>query len=190
MTVIMMGGVPASGKTSIVRRVIHGLGPPEYVEPFTLFPCQRHEDVLVVGRYPEGEPFGGTDRLSYGAINKFADFILQEYPKHRHIVIEGDRFFRVKDIEWLVSGFDTRVFVLQVSPEELKRRHIYRKDSQTEKWLKGRNTQIQNILTNLVLMGHLQVRTNETDQDTQDLVREINGLLFDVPVKSQKNPQF
>jgi hypothetical protein len=186
----MMGGVPASGKSTIVKRVIHGLEQPNYVEPLNLFPCQRHGDVLVVGRYPEGEPFGGTDRLSYGAINQFSDFILQEYPKHRHIVIEGDRFFQMKNIEWLVSGYDARVFVLQVSPEELKRRHIYREDSQTEKWLKGRNTQIQNILTNLVLMGQLQVRTNETDQDTQDLVREINGLLFDVPVKTAKNPTF
>ena len=183
MSVIMMGGVPASGKTTIVKRVINGLGPYELVEPFQLFPCQRHGDVLVVGRYPEGETFGGTDRLSYGTINKFSDFILQEYPKHRHIVIEGDRFFQIKNIEWLVSEFPSRVFVLQVSPAELLRRHIYRGDSQSEKWLKGRETQIQNILTNLVLMDHLQVRTNETDQDTIELVDEINSLMFDLPVK-------
>ena len=177
MTVISVGGVPASGKTSIMRQVIQGLASPEYVEPFPLFPCQRHGDVLVVGRYPTEEPWGGTDRLSYGAINKFADFIHQEYSNHRHIVLEGDRFFRVKDIEWLVSGYDTQVFVLQVSPEELKRRHIYRKDTQTTSWLKGRHTQIQNIMTNLFLMGHLQVRTNETSQDARDLVREIHDLL-------------
>jgi len=177
MSVVMMGGVPCSGKSSIIKRVIHGLGSGENIEPMTLFPCQRHDDILVVGRYPEGQTFGGTDRLSYATISKFTDFILQEYPKHKHIIIEGDRFFRVKDIEWLVHGYDTKVYVLQVSSSELKKRHFYRKDKQSDKWLKGRNTQIQNILTNLVLMGELNIRTNDTQEDSQELVREIRDLI-------------
>ena len=83
LRVTMMGGIPTSGKSTIVKRVIKGLETPDLVEPMTLFPCQRHGDILVVGRYPEGQMFGGTDRLSYGAISHFSNFILQEYPNHQ-----------------------------------------------------------------------------------------------------------
>ena len=178
MSVVMMGGIPTSGKSTIVKRVIKGLETPDLVEPMTLFPCQRHGDILIVGRYPDGQIFGGTDRLSYGAISHFSDFILQEYPKHRHMIIEGDRFFTLKNIEWLVSQkCRSRVYVLQISAETEQKRHYYRRDTQAEKWLKGRRTQIQNILTNLVLMDHLKVRCTETDEDTQNVVREIRDLL-------------
>ena len=178
MTVVMMGGIPTSGKSTIVRRVIKGLDSPDLVEPMTLFPCQRHGDILIVGRYPDGQMFGGTDRLSYGSISHFSDFILQEYPKHRHIIIEGDRFFTMKNIEWLVSQqCRSRVYVLQISAETEQKRHYYRKDTQTEKWLKGRRTQIQNFLTNLVLMEHLKVRSTESCEDTQNVVGEIQELL-------------
>ena len=172
-----MGGIPTSGKSTIVKRVIRGLDEPELIEPMTLFPCQRHGDVLIVGRYPDGEMFGGTDRMSYGAISKFSDFILQEYPKHRHIVIEGDRFFTMKNIEWIVSGFKSRVYVLQVSLGEETKRHYLRQDKQKEIWLKGKRTQIQHVLTNLVLMGQLEIRSTETCSDTESVVNEISDLL-------------
>ena len=61
--IIMIGGVPCSGKSTLTRNIIKGLGSAENVEPFPLFTSQRHDDILIVGRYPEGETFGGTDRL-------------------------------------------------------------------------------------------------------------------------------
>ena len=66
----MIGGVPCSGKSTLTREIINGLGSAEDVEPFGLFKCQKHNDVLVVGRYPEDETFGGTDSLSYGTIQR------------------------------------------------------------------------------------------------------------------------
>ena len=85
--IIMIGGIPCSGKSTLTREIISGLGSVENVEPMKLFSCQKHLDILVVGRYPIGETFGGTDRLSYGTINKFREFINQEQPKYRHIII-------------------------------------------------------------------------------------------------------
>ena len=73
--IIMIGGVPCSGKSTLTKKIISGLGSAEYVEPMKLFKCQVHNDILVVGQYPEGETFGGTDKLSYGTINKFREFI-------------------------------------------------------------------------------------------------------------------
>ena len=181
----MIGGVPCSGKSTLTRNILSVLGSAEFVEPMKLFPCQKHElfpcqkhdDVLVVGRYPEGEAFGGTDRMSYGAIPKFRDFINQEAPKHKHIFLEGDRFFRAVDIEWLISEHNASVYVLTVSAEEEKRRHIQREDTQTEKWLVGRRSQISNIMTNFMLMNDINVRPNDTLESSEKIKTEIIKLL-------------
>jgi hypothetical protein len=175
--IIMIGGVPCSGKSTLTKKIISGLGSAEYVEPMKLFKCQVHNDILVVGQYPEGETFGGTDKLSYGTINKFREFINQEQPKYKHIIVEGDRFFRSKDIEWLVETHDAKVFVLTVDSEEEHRRHKERNDTQSEAWLSGRRSQISNILTNFALMGKLEVRTNDSNLESQNLKNEIEELL-------------
>ena len=169
----MIGGVPCSGKSTLTRNIISELGAPEYVEPKKLFPCEKRGNVLIVGKYPEGETFGGTDRISYGAISKFRDFIDQEAPKHKHIFLEGDRFFRAKDIEWLLDNHQAKVYILTVSAEEEKRRHLERQDTQTEKWLQGRRSQISNILTNFMLMERLVVRPNETKSDSDNIKNDI-----------------
>ena len=171
--IIMVGGIPTSGKSTMTRNILSELGSGEMLEPMKLFPCEKRGDVLIVGRYPEGETFGGTDRLSYGTINKFRDFIDQESPKHKHIFLEGDRFFRAKDIEWLLDNHDAKVYILTVNAEEEKRRHIERQDTQTEKWLQGRRSQISNIQTNFMLMGRINIRQNETMQDSENIKREI-----------------
>ena len=174
----MIGGVPCSGKSTLTRNIISGLGSAEYVEPMKLFPCQKHGDTLVVGRYSKEEVFGGTDRLSYGTISKFRKFIIQEYSKYKHIIIEGDRFFRMKDIEWLVSEYNAKIFVLTVSSSEEQRRHVERQDSQSEKWLKGRRSQISNILTNMFLMDKIQIRNNENKNDMMKIEEELlKGIL-------------
>jgi len=171
--IIMMGGIPTSGKSTIARNILKELGSAVNVEPLSLFPCEKRGDVLVVGRYPEAETFGGTDRISYGAIPKFRDFIDQEAPKHKHIFLEGDRFFRSIEIEWLIENHDAKVYILTVSPEEEKRRHIERQDTQTEKWLQGRRSQISNIQTNFMLMGLLKVYSNDTMEASENIQREI-----------------
>ena len=175
--IIILGGIPTSGKTSIVRSILGQLGSYEECEPLPLFACQKYGDILVVGKYKTGENFCGTDRLSYGTISKFRDFIDQEAPKHKHIFLEGDRFFRAKDLEWLLDNHDAKVYILTVSAEEAKRRHIERQDTQTEKWLQGRHTQISHILTNFMLMERLEVRPNENENDSENIQKEIMELL-------------
>lgn len=171
--IIMIGGVPCSGKSSLTRNILSELGSGEMLEPLSLFPCEKRGDVLIVGRYPEGETFGGTDRISYGAISKFRDFIDQEAPKHKHIFLEGDRFFRAKDIEWLLDNHNAKVYILTVNADEEKRRHIERQDTQTEKWLQGRRSQISNIQTNFMLMDRIEIHQNNTMEDSENIKKDI-----------------
>ena len=174
--IIMIGGIPCSGKSTLMRNILSELGSAEFVEPMKLFKCQVHNDILVVGQYPEGETFGGTDRLSYGTINKFRDFINSEQPKYKHIIVEGDRFFRAKDIEWLLSEHDAKVYILKVSPEVEKERHIARGDEQSEKWLQTRRTLISNLQTNFLLIDKLDIRLTDTWDALHELKNEIKGI--------------
>ena len=167
--IIMIGGIPCSGKSTLMREIISELGSAENVEPMKLFSCQKHNDILVLGRYAEGEPFGGTDRLSYGTIKKFREFIDQEHKNYKHIIFEGDRFFRSVDIEWLLENHDAKVLILTVDAEEEARRHKERNDTQTEKWLDGRRTQIKNIMVKCGMITpskvkeHLRQMNNKED---------------------------
>ena len=46
--IIMIGGAPCSGKSTLTKKVISGLGSAVNVEPMKLFNCQKHNDILVV----------------------------------------------------------------------------------------------------------------------------------------------
>ena len=173
MTALLVGGAPCSGKSTVMRGIIKEMGSAVNVEPMPLFSCQKHGDILVMGRYPEGETYGGTDRLSYGTISKFRDFIDQEAPKHKHIICEGDRFFRAPDVEWVLDNHDAKVYILTVDAEEEARRHKERNDNQNQTWLQGRRSVISNILTNFFLMSRIEVRSNQTLEDSENIKQEI-----------------
>ena len=174
----MIGGAPCTGKSTLMRNILEELEESVKIEPMKLFPCQKHGDILVIGYYPEGETFGGTDKISHGAIPHFREFIEQENPKWKHIIVEGDRFFRMKDVEWLVNTYeDAKIFVLEVSREVENQRHIDRGDTQKEVWLKGRRTQIGNILTNMFILDKIQLRSNNFEEDAKNIKQEIMNYL-------------
>lgn len=171
--ITLIGGIPCSGKSTLMRGLLSRLSKPKLIEPMPLFKCQEHDDILVLGQYPEGETFGGTDKLSHGSIPKFREFITMVQPKYKHILIEGDRYFRGQDIEWLVDNYDANVYVLTCDFEIEEQRHKDRGDTQSEVWLKGRRSQINNILTNMNLMGKIEVIKNNSSEDRRNLEYRI-----------------
>ncbi len=179
--IFLIGGIPCSGKSTLMRGLISRLGSHKLIEPMPLFKCQEHDDILVCGQYPEGETFGGTDKLSYGAIPKFREFIDFASKKYRHTIVEGDRFFRAEDIEWVVDNYKSSVYILTVDLEEEKRRHISRNDTQTEVWLRGRRSQIDNIRKNINLLGNITIVENNTKVESKKMENAIYELLADDP---------
>lgn len=177
--IIMIGGAPCSGKSTLTRSILSELGESEMIEPMKLFPCQRYNDILVVGRYPQGETFGGTDRISYGAIKQFRNFIQSQQPNYKHILIEGDRFFRssgnslTADLEWLVNNYDARIYILEVSLKTERQRHMNRGDDQSEKWLKTRRSLISNLKSNFLLMDSLNIRNTERNDVKSEILLDI-----------------
>ena len=123
--IIMTGGVPCSGKITLMKKIASELGDTELVEPMKLFKCMRYKKGLVVGNYPKDELQGGTDRLAYGVISKFNRFITKQQKLHKHIIVEGDRFFIGKHLEWLFKKYrknQVKVFILEASQEELDKK--------------------------------------------------------------------
>ena len=176
--IIMIGGVPCSGKSTIMGKLLERLDDPILTEPMPLFKCQEHGDILLLGQYFRGDPFGGTDRLSYGAIPHFREFCNGVSVGYKHTLIEGDRFFRAVDIEWLLDNHEALVYVLNVDVEAERNRHETRGDTQSEVWLQGRRSQINNIMTNMNLMGALQVRDNNTIEQQIQITEEIYGKII------------
>ena len=78
----------------------------------------------------------------------------------------------------MVENYVARVFILTVNPEEEKRRHLERQDTQTEKWLQGRRTQIKNLLTNFQLMGNIDIRENNTPEDSKKIEEELYRIIL------------
>ena len=168
----MIGGVPCSGKTTLMMKLLDELGDTEIVEPMKSFKCMKFskglivgkypkDDGLISGNYPKSEWYGGTDRLAYGTINKFQKFISSQYEHHKNIIAEGDRFFIGKHLEWLVKTYkenQVKVYVLEANQVELDKRHLERGDKQNKKWLLGRSTLINNLKENPALVDRLELR--------------------------------
>ena len=63
------------------------------------------------------------------------------------------------------------------SRKKENKRHKQRQDEQNETWLKGRRSQISNILTNLSLMGKIEVRLNNTERQGNSLKEEVMEII-------------
>lgn len=166
---LAIGGEPATGKTTLMKELIKNLSKPQnlrvgLVSGHVSIP----ENVAVMGIYDGKGKFDGTDRLSM-AVNK--DFITYVDMEKRNIMFEGDRLFSANNLIHISSRYHLRIIVLEQDEETLHKRHLDRGDTQTEKFLKGRKTKINNILSEF--SGKCEVfRLNEIS-DTVSLSNEL-----------------
>lgn len=167
MKFIAIGGEPASGKTTLMRALIHKLGGSKALSSGKLkgHYFSQHK-LFILGVYGSGETFEGTDKLSMAVqpdainfLNKLKDN--PRYPGHR-VIFEGDRLFTASFLEEAQKmSTEFKIFVLDVKEETKDTRHIQRGDSQSEQFLKGRKTKIENIMKKF----EVQTLINETEQD-------------------------
>ena len=181
---------PACGKSSIVKKVFfshvytrHGQ-PPNLIEPKPLFKCTEYHDylftgnrVLLLGQYDEGT-FSGTDSWSYSVLAKgsFESFIEEQSKNYDKIIFEGDRL--TSKVEWLTENYDTKVFMLTITPEEEQRRQDDRGNQQNKSWIAGRASQMTNLLNNFFLREHITVMPNNTYEQQNNIITEIIEELY------------
>ena len=145
---LAIGGEPATGKTTLMKTIYSEFDNPQTLR-FGLL-CGHYEqknNLALMGIYAgwtgESQKFEGTDRLSM-AVNK--DFLQYMEMKKRNILFEGDRLFSLNNLRSINHLYHLRVIVLEQDEDTLRKRHVTRQDTQSEKFLKGRKTKIQNIL--------------------------------------------
>ena len=187
MILIPIIGSPAVGKSSIIRALFgkeYVDKPPNLIEPKPLFKCTEYHDylytgnrVLLLGQYDEGT-FSGTDSWSYSVLAKgsFESFIEEQSKNYDKIIFEGDRL--TSKVEWLTENYDTKVFMLTITPEEEQRRQDDRGNQQNKSWIAGRASQMTNLLNNFFLREHITVMPNNTYEQQDKIITELIEELY------------
>ena len=178
MKVIAIGGEPGSGKTTLMNRIIsHYKFEPKY-DSFKLVPYMQKDNIYLLGKYEEGEVFSGTDRMSM-AVQPEAIKFLASLPKDSILLFEGDRLFTASFLEHCVENYETIIIHLATDKAVRQERYKERGSEQNETWLQGRETKINNILSNFVLMFNTEKFNNNTLEEQTEvynrIIGEING---------------
>tara|TARA_R110000851_G_scaffold135593_2_gene271068 strand:+ start:363 stop:869 length:507 start_codon:yes stop_codon:yes gene_type:complete len=141
--ITIIGGLQASGKTTLMRMIRDKLGESTKNKLGTLH-YEEYDNHIVYGIY-NGDTFDGTDKLSMAVITDALNHL-----KHnkKDILIEGDRLFNLKFLDSAkVLGYDIKIIICTVSDKSvLLDRFKKRGQMQKESFIKGRMTKINNIL--------------------------------------------
>ena len=171
MKAVAIGGVPASGKSTLMKHILKK-AQVEKKFAYGLLRGYIVKETAFLGLYPSGDRFGGTDKLSM-AVQKDYDKFLDE--QSYNIVFEGDRLFTANNLLGLQETHDHKIIILENDPLTLAHRHVDREDTQSPKFLKGRNTKINNIKANESIS--YESRELNTLEETAKLSEEILQFL-------------
>lgn len=179
--VLVMGGVPASGKTTVMKKIMELTDDWKLIKPEKLLDAMfsKKLNAVVLGKYLDDDnAFQGTDRLSMAVQPDAEKFFrgVVERGQDINILFEGDRLFNSKTMDLLSDLFsdrDFRIVIVQADAHIVEQRHIDRKDTQDEKFKRGRETKVGNIASNLALMDYIDMMQNNNFADQQKIVDHI-----------------
>ena len=167
MRAVYIAGEPATGKTTLMLKVISRLGMGASFE-YKKVKGSYHDKTKtwVVGIYQPDVLFGGTDRLAMTVIGDAIEWLGTLSPRHR-VILEGDRLANARFLNAL--GDDRHLFMLIASPEVKARRHKERGDTQSDRFLLSRKTKCENLFISLPF----KAQRNETAEELERNVDEI-----------------
>jgi len=152
MKIIGLIGEPASGKSTVMRNLIAGLGLGEVVKEglvvYTVFAKKR---VIVAGIYDE-QVFSGTDRLSKGCGPKYREWLTARSENSEYddwvFYWEGERFSNSKFFDYFQEyNGDVTIYYLECDEAMLNDRNANR-SNQNASWRKGMKTRMTNLKNN------------------------------------------
>jgi hypothetical protein len=177
MKVIAIGGNPGSGKSTLMKRLIEYYTPEKKYDEVKLVPYLQNNNIYILGKYDEGEVFSGTDRMSM-AVQPEAIKFLACLPKDSIVLYEGDRLFTASFLEDCADKYDLKIFHLSTNPEVREERYKERGSNQNVTWLQGRESKINNILTNMSLLFFVESFPNndlfEQEIVFQSIINEVS----------------
>jgi hypothetical protein len=182
--VIAMGGEPATGKTTLMFKLISMADDWKICKPEKLLDAMYSEklNLYILGKYAnDGNVFQGTDRLSMAVQPDAEKFFVgldsdsTQGGYNINVIFEGDRLFNGKMLDRLSELFpnDFKILILTVKDSTLDQRHIDRKDDQDDKFKNSRKTKISNIMGSLTLMDYIETAVNENLDDQSKIIDHI-----------------
>lgn len=177
--VIAMGGEPATGKTTLMFKLLERADDWKVCKPQKLLDAMYSEklNTYVLGKYEkDGNIFQGTDRLSMAVQPDAVKFIdeMKLSTKEVNVIFEGDRLFNGKFIDHIAdNASDFRVLVIKAPHDVVEQRHVDRKDNQDDKFKNGRKTKIENICSSLTLLDYIHVMQNANFEDQSKIIDYI-----------------
>jgi len=178
--VIAMGGEPATGKTTLMFRLISMADDWKIVKPEKLLDAMYSEklNLYILGKYvDDGNVFQGTDRLSMAVQPDAEKFFKELWNEHAavNVIFEGDRLFNGKLLDKLSDWFPEsfKVLVLTASHDVKEQRHVDRKDDQDDKFKNSRKTKIENICSSLFLRDYIEVSSNNDAEEQKNNLNKI-----------------
>lgn len=172
MHVIAIGGEPGAGKSTLMKRLIDHYKPTPKYDAVKLVPYLQAGNLYILGKYEEGEVFSGTDRMSM-AVQPEAVKFLASLPEDAVVMYEGDRLFNSSFLEHCYAKYSLNIFYLGTEAEVRKQRYKDRGSEQNETWLRGRETKVANILSNMDLMWVTEKYRNNTLEEQTVIFDEI-----------------
>jgi 2-phosphoglycerate kinase len=179
--IIGIGGMPGTGKTTLVKKYMEKADDWKVVKPVPLLDSlySKSLDCYVLGKYDPWYPSEGyamgTDRLSMAVQPQAEKFISET---ESSVVFEGDRLFNGKFLDYIIEEDKECFFlILEAESDTLQERYESRGSNQDDKFLNGRRTKYENIWS--ALTGNLfsdeefiAKVTHETEEDTRLIMKE------------------
>jgi len=172
MKVIAIGGEPGAGKSTLMKKILEKNNWLKVYDEVKLVPYMQYDTNYILGKYDDGETFSGTDRMSM-AVQPEAVKFLASLPADSVVLFEGDRLFTASFLEHCVDNYDTDILYLETDKTIREERYKERGSNQNETWLRGRESKIANILSNMQLMFNTTKFKNNTLQDQNIIVDYI-----------------
>jgi len=169
MKCVAIGGVPATGKTTLMKNIINILQPKKKFK-YGLLRGYIQKDISILGVYKANDVFAGTDKLSMAVqkdYQKYIDKIMM------NTIFEGDRLFTKNNLLDICKKYETKIIILENDKQTLQERHIERGDNQSEKFKKGRATKINNIELELELQPYITKYKLNSHKESEDLAKVI-----------------
>lgn len=169
--VFYLGGVPASGKTAILRAVRAALMPSASEFRHGLCRGVAQGAFASLGVF-DGSTFEGTDRLSNCVIDDALDWLdaLGKQGRRVAVVAEGDRLF----CERFLDRTSAEAYVVEAYARVLARRRAVRSengDGQSGCFLRSKRTKVENLRRK----RGLRVLWNNTEADRDAIAGMISS---------------
>jgi hypothetical protein len=132
----------------------------------------RTEGVIEIGRHRDR--YGGSDALAMNVGPSACHYVRCGAP-HDRLLVEGDRLAYRGFLEAAVDGdYHVTLIGLHAKSEALIARRAGRGSHQDERWLKGRETKVRNLLD----WARTEIRVAEisADPDVDGVAAALRGI--------------